>query len=74
LTLDKTKEEKKKVFFIMFGVYIIMTFFGIPIDGRTIATGKFPASFNNIASARAFVNANKKKTNVLSINAKKVRS
>ena len=34
--------------------------FGIPIDGRTIATGKFPASFNNIASARAFVNANKK--------------
>lgn len=27
----------------------------LPIDGRTIAKGKFPASFNNIVSARAFV-------------------
>jgi hypothetical protein len=42
----------------MIGLHNFMNF-AIPIDGRTIATGKFPASFNNIASARAFVNANK---------------
>lgn len=45
--------------------------FGIPIDGRTIATGKFPASFNNIASARAFVNAKLKRQMCLTIDAKK---
>lgn len=28
----------------------------LPMDGRTIAKGRFPASFNNIASASAFVN------------------
>jgi hypothetical protein len=29
----------------------------LPIEGRTIATGKFPASLRSIASAKAFVNA-----------------
>lgn len=27
----------------------------LPIEGRTIATGRFPASFSNILSASAFV-------------------
>lgn len=37
-------------------IYLIKRFIYQPIDGRTIATGRFPASSSNICSVSAFVN------------------
>jgi hypothetical protein len=50
LTLDNTEKTMNHVKFT-FGSQRCSS----PIEGRTIATGKLPASFSSMLSARAFV-------------------